>query len=536
MVRGDAFRLNQILTNLASNAIKFTQQGEVAVRAKLDGPVSDMHATLRFEVRDTGIGLTPEQQARLFRPFVQADISTTRKYGGTGLGLNIAKRLAELMGGAIGVESEPGQGSLFWFTTRCALGAGVPARPNNPLVDLRGRRVMIVDDSPTNRDILHEQVLAWGMRNGSAASGAEALAHLKAAGNDPYDVVILDMHMPGMDGLQLAAAIRAQPALSGIRLILLTSVGHVLDADTADLNLAATLTKPVRQSELYDCLVDVIAGPTNVAPVRPAISAPPAESAERPCLLVAEDNVVNQQVARYMLEALGYRVEIAANGREAVQASASQAYAAILMDCQMPEMDGFQATAAIRQRERWEYHTPIIAVTANALRGERDKCLAAGMDDYLSKPLVPEALAEVLQRWVPLGGDSASDAPPVEELPPQPAAIDVSLLDNLRRLRTKSGQPVLAQVIDLFTADSPKRIAAARLAAAQANGEALANALHALRGSGSNVGARELARLCSALEEAGRAGELSNSEALLAQVEAELRRVLQALQQARPEG
>jgi signal transduction histidine kinase/DNA-binding response OmpR family regulator len=410
-LRGDPGRLRQILMNLVGNAIKFTAQGEVVVRARLAEAMADT-VLVRFEVSDTGVGIAPEARERLFQSFSQADSSTTRQYGGTGLGLVIAKQLSEMMGGSIGVDSTPGQGSTFWFTVRLAKQPG-SAQTRLPVdVDLRGRRLLIVDDNATNRTILHHQIAAWGLDADGAASGQVALEMLRTAAtrNEPYDLALLDMQMPGMDGLELARTIKADPALAALPLVMLTSIaqrGHMELVQQA--GIAAYLTKPVRQSQLFDCVLLVMgasvqAGDPSSGSTRPLIDRyrlAQAKAQTQPTILVAEDNVINQKVAVRLLEKLGYRVDVAANGHEVMEALTHTPYAAVLMDCQMPQMDGFEATIAIRQREGAARHTPIIAMTASAMHGDREKVLAAGMDDYISKPVKVDDLATLLRRWIP---------------------------------------------------------------------------------------------------------------------------------------
>ncbi len=436
-LHGDPGRLRQILLNLVGNAIKFTEQGDVVVSVTL-GPHTETEATVRVEVQDTGIGLSPDTQGRLFQSFSQADSSTTRKYGGTGLGLAICKQLTALMGGHIGVDSRLGTGSTFWFTAQ--LGTPPPgsasARPRVSQ-DLHGLQLCIVDDSPINRRILEHYAERWGIRCLLAEDGLQALARLRtaAAQGSACDFAIIDMQMPGMDGLELARAITADPALATTRLVLLTSQGQRGDATAAQAaGYVAYLTKPVCEAHLYACLTTVrppsaAAHPAHEGPFadRPALVTRHslAEAAARATarILLAEDNVINQKVAVRMLEKLGYRVDLVANGLEALDALARIPYDAILMDCQMPEMDGFAATAEIRRceargegqeaigRSLTSRHMPIIAMTANAMQEDRDRCLAAGMDDYMSKPIQPKVLAEVLARWVrtPASGPNSTD-------------------------------------------------------------------------------------------------------------------------------
>ena len=374
-------------------------------------------ALVRFEVSDTGIGMTEEQRTRLFQSFTQADASTTRRYGGTGLGLSISKQLVELMGGEIGVQSEPGVGSTFFFTARFGkLSEEAPPAQSVPEVDLQDLRVLIVDDNETNRKILHEQVISWGMKNGMAEDGPEALRRLREAAEkgEPYDVAILDMQMPEMDGIELAHKIKEDPSISSTRLILLTSLGVRGDAEVASrVGVAAYLTKPVRQSHLFDAIATVMGMSEGIVPEEAQLvtrhSIRERREALRARVLVAEDNAVNQKVAVRMLESLGYQADVAADGLEALEALSRIPYAAVLMDVQMPEMDGYEATSEIRRREQEsERRTPIIAMTANAMEGDREKALAAGMDDYVPKPVKREELEAVLTRWVPEDG-AASD-------------------------------------------------------------------------------------------------------------------------------
>ena len=417
-LRGDPGRLRQILTNLIGNAIKFTQKGEVVVRVSIASQ-TETHAEVRFEVQDSGIGIPLETQGRLFQAFSQADGSTTRKYGGTGLGLAISKQLVTLMEGKIGVESEPGKGSTFWFTAQLEKQTGEVVTRHTSALDLDRlpMRVLVVDDNHTNRQILRNQVGAWKMQVGSAASGDEALDRLRAALGEgqPYDVALLDVQMPEMDGFTLAAAIKGDPALADTRLIVLTSMGHALrSAELKQLGIEAYLVKPVKQSRLFDCLVSEVRSRAKVestAGVPPLAASFPSPSKIEPefkkaHILLAEDNFINQKVALAQLRRLRYRADSAANGREVLEALQRISYDLILMDCQMPEMDGYETSQAIRQREKrsaspcpWKSPVHIIALTAHALQGEREKCLAAGMDDYLCKPLRQAELHAALERW-----------------------------------------------------------------------------------------------------------------------------------------
>jgi two-component system sensor histidine kinase/response regulator len=411
-LRGDPGRLRQVLVNLIGNAIKFTDRGEVVVRVFKEAE-TNTHATIRFSVEDTGIGISPEVQQRLFQAFTQADNSTTRRYGGTGLGLAISRQIVSLLGGEIGVRSELGRGATFWFTVmfpkQSALTPPLPAH-NRDLFDLR---VLVVDDNATNRQILRHKIVSWKMQKGSAASGPEALKSLRGAvaAGRPYDVALLDMQMPEMDGLTLARAIKADPALASTRLIILTSLGQVLSpAELKQAGIDAYLGKPVKQSRLFDCLVDVV-GPTHAERVfarshSPLPAAPEGDLPGSIRMLLAEDNAVNQKVALAQLKKLGHTADAVANGLEAIEALEDVPYDLVFMDCQMPEMDGYEATQAIRKREETEANAGrsksrvyIIAMTANAMQGDREKCLAVGMDDYVSKPVREADLRAVLDRW-----------------------------------------------------------------------------------------------------------------------------------------
>ena len=427
-LRGDPGRLRQVLVNLIGNAIKFTERGEVVVAVNvLDNPGGEVvdttqpepYRTLQFEVSDTGVGIREEQLAKLFQPFTQADGSNTRKYGGTGLGLAICKQLIGMMGGRIGVHSKVGEGSTFWFTLN------FPLQPEDdqpvllPHMALRDRRVLIVDDHLTNRKILEQSLGKQGVICESASDGFQALECLRGAAGrkNPFDLAILDMQMPGMDGLELAHHIKSDALIAATRLILLTSVGQRGDAKRAqDVGIAAYLTKPIRQSLLYECLSVVLGSISEpgvaAAPTATSIitrhSLSEAQTRSKPMILVVDDNPVNQKVAANMIEKLGYRVNVAANGREAVESLSRILYALIFMDCQMPEMDGFEATRVIRTQEASlqqvggkSPHLPIVAMTANAMQEDREHCLAAGMDDFISKPVTKKTLEVVLNRWVP---------------------------------------------------------------------------------------------------------------------------------------
>ena len=530
MAGGDPTRLRQVLTNLVGNAIKFTERGEVFVRLRrLSADERDV--TVGFEVRDTGIGMTRDACARVFELFTQADGSTTRHYGGTGLGLAISRRLVEMMGGTIEVSSRPGQGSVFRFHVRLHRRGEHAGKLRDDV--LRGRRVLVVDDNETSRTILEHQLAGWGLRHDSASGGKQALAMLRTAvdQNDAYDIAILDMYMPGMDGVTLARAIRSDRLLAATPLIMLTSVGTAGDTGLAqDSAIHGYLHKPVRQSDLYNSLLQATATP--VVAAREEHGAAPSPAPGRLRLLLAEDNRVNQEVVLSMLEMLGCHCELAVNGHQVLAALEQREFDIVLMDCQMPEMDGFGATAAIRRRERQSpgRHVPIIAVTANVMEGDREQCLQAGMDDYLSKPFTRRQLLEVLQRWCrdpSAAGEAGADGPAPEY------TLDPQSLHKIRSLQQPGKPDLLGRLIDLYLSDCPGIMNALRSAIDSGNAEQVRQHAHRMRSGSASLGALRLAGLCSELEQLGRSAELDAAMRLLQQVEAEFRRVVVALQAER---
>ena len=532
LVRGDPGRLRQVLTNLVGNAIKFTETGEVVVSAVVEHE-ADGEVVIRFEVRDTGIGIDPSSVSRLLEPFSQADSSTTRTYGGTGLGLAITQQLVERMGGVMSVDSEPGRGSTFSFTSRFTKQVDQLPTAGTAPTHLDGVRVLIVDDNATNRTILEHQVGSWGMKNTSAGSGVAALEVLRvaAAKAEPFGIALLDMEMPEMDGLSLAQEIRADPALASTPLVLLTSSGVRGSAAAAqEAGFAAYLMKPVRQSQLFDCIATVLGeGP---APARLITRHTISETRRqtRPRLLVAEDNPVNQKVASAMLAKIGYRVDVVANGAEAVEALERIPYGAVIMDCQMPEMDGYEATVQIRQRELGGKRTPIIAMTASATEGERERCLAAGMDDYVSKPVAIEQLASTLSRWVRSDAEPESAGPGSEaEVRDTPPALDPEMVAELRSLGPEGEPNGFASLAKLFLSDSALRLDAMRNAARAGDMGTLKREVHTLKGVSGTIGAPRLAELCRELEETIAATEGEVDPGALRHVEAELLRVRHAL-------
>jgi signal transduction histidine kinase/CheY-like chemotaxis protein/HPt (histidine-containing phosphotransfer) domain-containing protein len=550
---GDSMRMRQVFSNLIGNAIKFTQKGEVGLKvgvAEVQGDVAE----LRFEVWDTGIGISAKDQAKIFDSFTQADGSTTRRFGGTGLGLAISKQLVEAMGGTMGVNSQLGNGSTFWLTVRLKKQtAKVQEFVVSP--ELQGLRVLIVGDNPKNRLILHDQVLCWGMRNGSAENGQQALAMLRAAAQegDPYQLALLDMQMGDMNGVDLARAIQADPPIAAVHRVLLTSIHMKVEAEeTAKVGIAYILSKPFRQSQLYNCLVTLLGPPSHSSPFAPKHAKEGGTVRFSARVLLAEDNLVNQAVAVGMLESLGCRVDVAGNGREAVTALSQTAYDLIFMDSQMPEMDGFEATRMIREREKaaggkvnpgneWSLHIPIVALTADVLGGIREQCLVAGMDDYLSKPFTKDQLRALLEVWLPKkdsgrngsGKEEARTEKGSDLIPrasEEKSPLNCWALEQIRALQRDGDPDLVGKVIQLYLHDAPKLKEAMAEAVTQRNADGLRRAAHTFKSSSANVGALGLAELCKELERMGKEGKLENLAKVLAGVEEEYKRVVEALE------
>jgi len=540
-LRGDPGRVRQVLTNLVGNAIKFTEHGDVVVQVRLASQQDVV--VVRFDVTDTGIGLSEVQQARLFQAFSQADGSTTRKYGGTGLGLAICKRLVEMMGGEIGVASQPGSGSTFWFTARfepqsAPVDAAVPEA-----LSVRGKRVLIVDDKPINCRILELLMKKWELVPTVVSNHAAVVSHLQkqARKGIEYDVAIIDADLAKSDGLQLAQTV-VETGVPPPRFILLTSVGRRGDAKAAKaLGISAYLTKPLRESQLVRCLAMVLEQ-ASVSPAGGRAQPGPelvtrhtiAEAATSAGMkiLLAEDNIINQKVAVRMFERLGHRVDVVANGLEAVEALSRIPYDLVFMDCQMPEMDGFEATREIREREQSgggpglhsapfaHRRTPIIAMTANAMQGDRETCLRAGMDDYVSKPVTSDALVVVFERWRPRAIQTAASEAVTVDGP----SIDPLVFDGLRVLSDDDDPGFLARLIGHFLADTPTRLTMLGTACRKGRAEDVQRVAHSLKGSASNLGALGLARICDQVSAAAARG-LDAVPGHLAELELEFQRV-----------
>ena len=406
-LRGDPGRLRQILVNLAGNAVKFTERGEVIVRATLEDE-DERRATVRFSVSDTGIGISRENLERLFMPFTQVDGSTTRRFGGTGLGLAISKQLVEMMGGTIGADSVEGKGSTFWFTAVMEKQPEDAPRQTFTAADLAGSRVLVVDDFSANRQLVVALLRGWGCESADVATASAALDLLRGAAvaGKPFDAAVLDMQMPDVDGLTLGRAIKADPRVASTALIMMTSLGQRGDAKQfQEAGFAAYLTKPVRHQHMHDCLALALGRRSDQESSPPLITKHTIAEAKsrrsRVKVLLAEDNLVNQRVALAMLHKIGYQADAVKNGREVLAALENGRFDLVLMDCQMPEMDGYEAARAIRNTDAAYNRIPIVALTANAMEGDRDLCLSAGMNAYIAKPVTAAAIADVLERWLP---------------------------------------------------------------------------------------------------------------------------------------
>ncbi|HSY97003.1 MAG TPA: response regulator [Steroidobacteraceae bacterium] len=514
-VWGDPMRLRQILINFVGNAIKFTDSGEVIVRVRTAGA----DGLLRFEVIDTGIGISEEVQGRIFNSFSQADSFTTRKYGGTGLGLAICKQLAALMGGEIGVQSALGRGATFWFEVRLEPAEATPTLTRLQRLNLAGLRALIVDDNASNREILQQHLQSCGVEVTTAGTSAEALTALNAGDGLSFDLALVDDQMPGEDGFQLAKLIGGDARWSALRLILLTTRDDHDSGESARL-FAAVLAKPLRRSQLLTCVARVMSGQPGTAPETlagaPPVAPTPAARGAAPRILLVEDNPVNREVAVAMLENLGCATEAAENGWLAIEAMTATTYDAVLMDCQMPIMDGLTAAGEIRRREHTSgaARVPIIALTANAMEGERERCLAAGMDDFLSKPFTQRQLATLLRRWLALRVLPESERRDLSRVP----LIDSGVLRNIAALAKPT---LLNSMIDLYLQHSPGLIAAIETAAANMQAEALTQAVHTLKSSTSNLGGTRLAMVAKECENLVRGGAITQVAPIVAKIRRE---------------
>jgi CheY-like chemotaxis protein len=550
MLVGDPNRIRQILVNLLGNAVKFTHVGEVVLTVRLlsgpgEGASAEAPCWLHFAVRDTGIGIPADRIPRLFQSFSQVDASTARQYGGTGLGLAISRSLVEAMGGRIWVESVVQKGSTFHFTLPLRPAPAPPAPPPPGAELLRGRRVLIVDDNATCREQLVRCTTRWGMEPRATASPVQALQWIQQG--ERFDVVILDLRMPEMDGVTLAHQIRKQPGADAMPLILLTAMGVKADApEIAGARFAACLIKPTKPLVLRDTLVRLWAAPVVSAP--PAASGParpgkldPTTAQRLPMrVLLCEDNVINQKVALRLLQQLGYRADVALNGLEALAALERQPYDLVFMDLQMPEMDGLAATQAIRERQKAPQPVPyfdrrivIVAMTASAMQSDRDRCLAAGMDDYLAKPIRPEDIRRVVERWGPVIQESRAPTPAAAAADPAPAAPEPDpSVDFERLLEFAEGDMTnLQELVTLYLHQTTQQLNQLRSALAAGNAAEVRRVAHSCAGASATCGMRRITPMLRRMEARAEAGDLSELPRLLAEIEQEFQQIQQQVRE-----
>jgi CheY-like chemotaxis protein/HPt (histidine-containing phosphotransfer) domain-containing protein len=527
IVRGDATRVRQVVTNLLGNAIKFTSTGEICVSLRT-GRASEGRIEVHFEVTDTGIGIDESRLGQMFTPFIQADDSTTRRFGGSGLGLAIVKQLVEIMGGEVGATSVLGEGSRFWFTVALER-AEVSVRSDDRYTTLAGTRLLAVDDNATNLRLIEQLGQRWGMHVTAVPGAREAVASLReaAARQQPFQCAALDLHMPNINGIQLAEAIYSDETFPTPALLMLTSTtGDREEAHAAGIDVY--MTKPVRRNRLFNALGEAMG-------IRTLREQAPAEvgggAGSSPLILIAEDNEVNQILAIRMLERRGYRTEAVGDGRAALQALESRRYAAVLMDCQMPELSGYDATAELRLSERSGCHTPVIAMTAHALGGDREKCLASGMDDCLAKPITPEELDRVLRRWAPRAKSSDGAAPMVlvtpDDGPGAGGPLDLAAFEQLRSALGSTA--ALRQPVELFGTQTPELLADMRGAIKTGDVEAVSGMAHRLKGGCITLAATHMAQLCRELEIAVGDGSLEGAAAIVDQIEGAFQEAYAAL-------
>jgi len=533
-VTGDPTRLKQVLTNLTGNAMKFTEQGEIAIEVGVDkaGPE---YVTLLFSIKDTGIGIPEDKTGDIFKDFVQVDGSTTRKFGGTGLGLAITKSLTELMGGRIWVESTQGEGSTFFFTVKFGLfDVEEPDYPRGT-TKLKGLKCLVVDESTTNRIITNEMLASFGFHVEEAEDGESALEKMREAGSEghPFDLVVLDMQMPGMDGYEVLDSIKSDENIRGSHVIALTSTGPTADKDRlVESGCEAVLHKPVRQSKLFNSIIEIFY-PTEKSESSLEPDAVGAETKRNTMsdlrILLAEDNPVNQRVAQLMLKHLGYDCDTVADGSEVLISLETKIYDLILMDVQMPIMDGFKATAIIRADDRWKDIT-IIAMTANAMQGDHEKCLEAGMDDYISKPISPDLLDKKLNKWAP--SHSISEQAPHIEKENGFANIPREILD-LQAIAENIGddQEILKEILNLFAKDAPGQINKIRDGLDEGNIEGIQMAAHTLKGAAANIIAEGVRKVAEEIEHNADGGHMDGIGRNLKNLEEEVAKITCVIQE-----
>lgn len=549
---GDPIRLRQILTNLVGNALKFTEKGEISIRCSLAGE-TDNEALIRFDVKDTGIGIPPSEQQRIFRSFYQVDGTSQRKHGGTGLGLPISKQLAAMMGGDMGVESALGKGSTFWFTVRMNKSADL-LKAEFPETDLPGKSMLIIDDNATNRSMMYLQLSDLGIKVSIAESGAQGLALLRDAARkqSPYEIAIINETLPDINGYDLARDIRCDPLVSKIRVVMQVPIGQKLvEGSRPVAAVDAYLYKPIRHKKLLEtlCKMRNQGGKEEVVQLETAPALKTAFPAIKADVLLAEDNEVNQEVARSMLEKIGCTVDVVDNGAKAVEALTAQKYDLVLMDCQMPVLDGYEAVRVIRELEQsvefrhpdgpdGRRRIPVVALTAHAMQGDRERCLAAGMDDYLSKPFTIDNLSSMIIKWLPDPAEPYSEgvSAPLAEIDRTSSDrmdhsphIQKKVLDSIRALQKEGSFDVLKKVIGIYLDKSPELLARLRTSVENRDIEEIRISVHNLGSSSANVGAMKLKALCRDLEAKARNNTIQDPSSAFLDIKEEYEHVRDAL-------
>ncbi|MCK4224314.1 MAG: response regulator [candidate division Zixibacteria bacterium] len=539
-LRGDPGRLRQMLVNLGGNAIKFTEKGEVVIGIELEKETEDS-ATLLFSITDTGVGIPKDTQTRIFESFTQVDGTTTRRYGGTGLGLSISKRLVELLGGQIGVESQPGKGSRFWFTVTFEKQKEFKdVSPSFP-PDIRGMRMLVVDDNTTNRTILVKMLESFGCSAEAVESGSTALQALKKAARKEklFDLVLLDMQMPEMDGEETLRTIKDDPEIKQVLVVILTSIGERGDAARLEaLGCAGYLTKPIKQSQLFDTIITVLSRQKTAVERKSGRIVTRHTIAEqkrrRIRILLAEDNPMNQKLAVALLKKAGFSVDAVENGRMVIEALDRTTYNLILMDVQMPKMDGFEATKAIRERKDEKKHTPIVAMTAHAMKGDRERCLNSGMDDYISKPIEPQELFDAIEKWTksydPRKGITGQDKSEKDDkFKNDPIDLETALS------RFDNNKDFFKEMLEEFLDYAPKQLHTLDEAINKGETKVVEREAHSLKGAAGNLSAKRIADLALKLELLGRTGDLAGAKEMIGNLKTEFKRLEEYIQRSLPQ-